>query len=70
MTERQPRLYWWPGNKRRKAALVFDPGYSQDQDMMGFFYVYELKEERGAADLADELRKRGTPAMTWKLERV
>ena len=56
MDDRDWTLYWWPGNNRRKPVLLFDPGYSQDQDMMGFFYVYELKEERGRADLADELK--------------
>ena len=35
--------------------------------MMGFYYVYELREERGAADLEDELKQRGAPAMTWTL---
>ena len=67
MENRQPRLYWYPGNRRRKDILVFDPGYSQDQEMMGFYYVYGVREERGAADLEDELKQRGVPAMTWIL---
>lgn len=68
MVQDTGRLYWWPGSETRPSGvLIWDQGEPED-GMMGMYYVYEEKEERGRADLAHEIDRRGAPAMIFRLQ--
>lgn len=64
-----PTLYYWEERKHRKATLIFDSGYRNNGDALGFIYVYELDRSRPATELGDELTKLGEPNLKWRLTR-
>jgi hypothetical protein len=51
MTEREPRVYFIPETKDRKAMIVFDGGY-----FGGDIHVYEHKEAIAIKDIQKELQ--------------
>lgn len=69
MPASEPRLYYWEERNERRATLVFDSGYRDNGQPMGFIYVYELNHSRPASELADEISALGTPTLQWRLVR-
>ena len=51
MTEREPRVYFVPEKKDRKAMIIFDAGYAG-----GDVHIYEHKESISTDEMGKELQ--------------
>ena len=65
----QPKLYYLEEKGRRKAILIFDPGYVDEQgNPIGFVHIYEQRETVPRAELQSQLDKYGH-SVSWILSR-
>ncbi len=65
----KPTLYYWEERKGRRATLIFDSGYSDNDHPIGFIHIYELDHSRSANELREEIKTLGTPDLKWQLIR-
>jgi hypothetical protein len=56
----KPRLYYFPETRDRKAVLIFDSGYSDENGKrIGNIHIYELKETLPASQVIEQVKKYG-----------
>ena len=61
-----PKLYYFPGSSRRKAILIFDPGYDGvEGGPRDEIQIYEHVSTLPRGEFPEELRRLGQ-AIYWK----